>query len=74
VAARAACEVNIGAARSKRDQPRGWLSRDERMRFCINLSVDGADTSCYKKRHKLAHALGAAERQGAATASIHSPS
>src|SRR5215217_8826548 len=30
------CEANIAVAGTKGDQPKGWLSTVERMRFCIN--------------------------------------
>lgn len=49
MAARAAREVNIGAAGPKGDQPRGWLSRVERMRFCINRSVDREGPERYEE-------------------------
>src|SRR5215212_1969956 len=51
------CEANIAVAGTRGDQPKGWLSTVERMRFCINRSVESMDTNRYKKHHHLVQKL-----------------
>src|SRR5215208_5825984 len=51
------CEANIAVAGTRGDQPKGWLSTVERMRFCINRSVESMDTNQYEQHHHLVQKL-----------------
>ena len=51
------CEANIAVAGTRGDQPMGWLSTVERMRFCINRSVERMDKNRYQMHHHLVQKL-----------------
>ena len=65
------CEANIAVAGTRGDQPMGWLSTVERMRFCINRSVESMDTNRYKKHHHLVQKLTPSSELGSYRYRIH---
>src|SRR5215216_2114604 len=65
------CEANIAVAGTRGDQPMGWLSTVERMRFCINRSVESMDANRYKKHHHLVQKLTPSSELGSYRYRIH---
>ena len=65
------CEANIAVAGTRGDQPMGWLSTVERMRFCINRSVESMDTNRYQMHHHLVQKLTPSSELGSYRYRIH---